>query len=156
LNKCTNGVRCTAEEHRFNRRTEFKIIAGPQTIEIRRETPKSPTSGKQSFFKTDPKPIITFKKNLVKIGKMKAGESKKIVYEFENTGNADLLIELATACKCTDITWPTEAVAPGEKGEIVAIFDSSGMEGPYTKTIDIIANTEPIVVEAKFEVEIIR
>lgn len=37
LNKCGNGVRCTDDEHRFNRRTEFKIIAGPQTIEIKRE-----------------------------------------------------------------------------------------------------------------------
>jgi peptidoglycan-associated lipoprotein len=36
LNRCTNGVRCSDDEHRFNRRTEFKIIAGPQTIEIRK------------------------------------------------------------------------------------------------------------------------
>lgn len=26
LNKCTNGVECTDEEHQFNRRTEFKIL----------------------------------------------------------------------------------------------------------------------------------
>lgn len=37
LNKCENRVPCTDEEHRFNRRTEFKIIAGPQSIEITRE-----------------------------------------------------------------------------------------------------------------------
>ena len=36
LNRCVNGVRCPDEEHKFNRRTEFKIIAGPQTIEIRK------------------------------------------------------------------------------------------------------------------------
>jgi peptidoglycan-associated lipoprotein len=34
LNQCVNGVECTDDEHRFNRRTEFKIIAGPTTIEI--------------------------------------------------------------------------------------------------------------------------
>lgn len=44
LNNCSNGVRCTEEEHQFNRRTEFKIIAGPQSIEIRREVKKD--SGK--------------------------------------------------------------------------------------------------------------
>ena len=39
LNTCTNGVECTDEQHRLNRRTEFKIIAGPTTITIeRRET----------------------------------------------------------------------------------------------------------------------
>ncbi|MBK8701540.1 MAG: OmpA family protein [Saprospiraceae bacterium] len=37
LNQCTNKVRCTDAEHRINRRTEFKIIAGPQTIEIKKE-----------------------------------------------------------------------------------------------------------------------
>ncbi len=37
LNRCVDGVRCSEEEHQLNRRTEFKIIAGPQSIEIRRE-----------------------------------------------------------------------------------------------------------------------
>ncbi len=35
LNRCKDGVKCTEEEHQLNRRSEFKIIAGPQTIEIR-------------------------------------------------------------------------------------------------------------------------
>lgn len=34
LNKCGNNVQCEEEEHRLNRRSEFKIISGPQTIEI--------------------------------------------------------------------------------------------------------------------------
>ena len=38
LNQCTNGVRCTDDEHRFNRRTEFTILEGPQTIEVRKLT----------------------------------------------------------------------------------------------------------------------
>jgi len=45
LNKCVNGARCTTEEHRFNRRTEFKILEGPQTIEIRREVKKENSGG---------------------------------------------------------------------------------------------------------------
>lgn len=36
LNECKNGVECTEEKHRFNRRTEFKIIEGPKTITIER------------------------------------------------------------------------------------------------------------------------
>ena len=36
LNKCVNGVKCTDDEHRFNRRTEFKIVAGPTTIQIKK------------------------------------------------------------------------------------------------------------------------
>lgn len=34
LNQCVNGVRCSDDEHRVNRRTEFKMISGPDTIEI--------------------------------------------------------------------------------------------------------------------------
>ncbi|MEL6635747.1 MAG: OmpA family protein [Bacteroidota bacterium] len=36
LNRCVNGVKCSDEEHRYNRRTEFKITAGPTTIQIER------------------------------------------------------------------------------------------------------------------------
>ncbi len=35
LNQCTEGVTCTDDEHRFNRRTEFKILDGPETIIIK-------------------------------------------------------------------------------------------------------------------------
>lgn len=41
LNKCKNRVPCTDEEHRINRRTEFKIVEGPQSIEITREVPNN-------------------------------------------------------------------------------------------------------------------
>lgn len=37
LNQCKNGVECTEDEHRFNRRTEFKIISGPTSITIERK-----------------------------------------------------------------------------------------------------------------------
>jgi len=40
LNKCVNGVKCTDEEHRFNRRTEFKITSGPTSIEIKKQVVK--------------------------------------------------------------------------------------------------------------------
>ncbi len=155
LNKCVNGARCTDEEHRFNRRTEFKILAGPQTIEIRREVKKEKPSGKQSI-KRLKTPKITLLKNNQALGVINEGDKKKVVFDFVNTGDSDLIIELATACKCTEITWPQEPIPPSGKGKIEAIFDSSGMEGQYTKTIDIIANTDPIVVEAKFTVTVKR
>lgn len=46
-NKCTNGVECTEEEHQVNRRTEFKITAGPTSIVIERveKREKKPAGG---------------------------------------------------------------------------------------------------------------
>ena len=164
LNRCTNGVRCPDEEHRFNRRTEFKILEGPQTIQIKREVKSSDyNGGNQSIrsfsskLKADslPVPVITFDTPSIDLGEIKQGEKRKLIFEFENTGNAPLLIDIATACKCTEIVWPSEPVLPGEREEIVAIFDSADMEGEYYKTIDIIANTDPIVVEAKFNVAVV-
>jgi peptidoglycan-associated lipoprotein len=58
LNKCINGVECEEEEHRFNRRTEFKILSGPTNItitkkvQIQPEVPKKDTSANK---KPDPK-----------------------------------------------------------------------------------------------------
>ncbi len=40
INHCVNGVKCTDEQHRQNRRTEFKIIGGPETIVITKEVVK--------------------------------------------------------------------------------------------------------------------
>ena len=36
-NQCANGVKCSDEEHRYNRRTEFTIIAGPKSIQIEKK-----------------------------------------------------------------------------------------------------------------------
>jgi len=43
-NQCIDGVRCSESEHRVNRRTEFKIIAGPKTIKIKTQVIKKKTS----------------------------------------------------------------------------------------------------------------
>lgn len=36
-NHCLEGVKCSDDEHRYNRRTEFKIISGPTTIQIEKK-----------------------------------------------------------------------------------------------------------------------
>jgi len=108
-------------------------------------------SSTQQIADTSPRvPVMTFVESVQDLGEIKQGDKKKLVYTFTNTGNAPLVIELATTCKCTDITWPKEPVPPGGKGQILAIFDSTDFEGVVKKSIDIIANTDPIVVEAKF------
>jgi peptidoglycan-associated lipoprotein len=36
LNRCKEGVRCAEKEHQLNRRTEFKIVEGPTSIQIKK------------------------------------------------------------------------------------------------------------------------
>ncbi|MBK6565679.1 MAG: OmpA family protein [Saprospiraceae bacterium] len=47
LNRCKNGIKCSEDEHRINRRTEFKIIAGPQTIEVKKSRLENTTQDKK-------------------------------------------------------------------------------------------------------------
>ena len=42
-NHCANGVKCSDDEHRYNRRTEFTIVAGPTSIQIEKKRLKKQT-----------------------------------------------------------------------------------------------------------------
>jgi len=160
INRCVNGVRCPDDEHRINRRTEFKIISGPKTIEIKKTVIKG---GQGSIELKEPKsvpkqnlPKLSFKKAFVDLGEVKRGDKTLVNYEFTNTGTANLEIEVVTACKCTELSWPREPIVPGDGGKIKVVFDSSSFEpGKVTKIVDVIANTEPLINEAKFEATII-
>jgi peptidoglycan-associated lipoprotein len=157
VNGCSNGVRCTEEEHQLNRRTEFKIIAGPQTIEIKREIFKGVKPADEEYQGSknslqDPKPIIKIENNNQDLGELKRGTKVPFEFKIENVGDADLIIEVVSTCKCTEIEWPTKAIKPGEKGVIRALYDTTFQHaGATEKIVDIIANTDPIVVEARFK-----
>ena len=152
-NQCVDGIRCSESEHRINRRTEFKIIAGPKTIKIKTQVIKKKTSssgGSQSFI-YEPFPKFSFVKDSIHLGTLVKGESKPIEYHFTNVGDADLIIEVVTTCKCTDLKWPKTPIKPGEKGVISATYNTSSQHlGENVKTIDIIANTKHLVTEVKF------
>jgi len=102
-----------------------------------------------------PVPVITFDKNTYDLGDVKKGETRQIEYTFKNTGTDFLEIELVTSCHCTTIDWPKGPVAPGADGKITVTYDSTEQKmGQIKKTIDIICNTDPIVVEAFFHVNV--
>lgn len=163
LNRCVNGTRCSDSEHQINRRTEFKVLEGPQFITIKKKvtgglTPQSgdnsgSNTGKQSI---DLAPVMTFEKPIQDLGQIVKGESRSLSFAFTNTGSEDLVIEIATTCKCTDITWPKEAIKPGEGGVITAVYHTEDQKvGRVEKTIDVVANTAAIVEEARFTAEIL-
>lgn len=102
-------------------------------------------------------PVISWEEQTLDMGAVTKGDSKDMAFHFRNTGEADLIIELVTACRCTALDWPREPIPPGRGGTIQVTYDSSTQDlGARTKTIDIIANTDPIVVEAFFKVEVIE
>lgn len=100
-------------------------------------------------------PKITFKEQTVDLGEIREGEEVTMQFEFVNTGTEALAIEIVTACRCTSLSWPEEAIPPNGRGAIFVKFDSTGYEGEVNKVIDIISNTDPVVVEAFFKAMVV-
>ncbi len=150
LNECINGIDCTEEQHRLNRRTEFKIIAGPTTIEVKKSdlgdqkkneiksgNPVVQTKGTVPL--TDPKIELTFDKKMIELGPVHKGDKREMTFQFANTGNQPVEIELITSCECTTLDYPQyKTFKPGEKGVIKALFDSKEKEIGETTDIDVI------------------
>jgi len=110
-------------------------------------------------------PYMTFKTPLYDFGTIKKGEKKTHIFEFTNTGEEDIIIELVSGCHCTELIWPEmEKFGPGESGSITAIFDSMKEEelGPHEKVIDILLTNidaetgYQIIKEAKYKLVLVE
>jgi peptidoglycan-associated lipoprotein len=172
LNQCKNGVDCTEDEHRLNRRTEFKIIAGPTSIQIKKEVLRDKAKEEGNGSGAIPPPDDKFesyasvsqvvqplkeKKAMIKwvetfhdFGVVPEGSKPKCEFEFINKGNVALKIEWVNSDRFTQIDWPKEIIEPGKKAKLKVTYDSSDKEGEYEVVINVIANTEPPVTQARF------
>lgn len=89
-------------------------------------------------------PVFEFSESTHDFGTLSSGDQVTHTFEFTNTGNADLVItQVKPSCGCTSPSWSKDPVKPGDKGKIEVGFNSTGMAGQVTKTITILANTQP-------------
>lgn len=85
--------------------------------------------------------VMTFDTLEHDFGSVNEGEKPTHTFGFTNTGTAPLtLIAVQPSCGCTAPSYSTEAVAPGERGEIVVEYDSQGRPGDFNKSIAIRAD----------------
>jgi hypothetical protein len=106
-------------------------------------------SDKSDVNKASMAPVINWDVDTTDLGDIDPGDIIEFDLGFTNVGKSDLVIEVVTACKCIEIDYPRSPIGPGQRGNIVVVFDSLGVEsGRQRKTIDVISNTDPIVVEA--------
>jgi hypothetical protein len=105
---------------------------------------------------SDDLPAITFDEPNFNFGKIAIGEKVSHVFHFINTGKAPLLIkEVNPTCGCTVAKdWPQTPVAPGEEGNISIDFDSKGFPGKIEKTITVLTNAFPKVMDIKLMGEV--
>ena len=83
------------------------------------------------------KPVMTFTKKYIDIGTVKKGETRTTFFEFTNTGNAALEIDLISACDCTTTDYPRGEILPGESGRIDTVFDSTEKDESEVIDVDI-------------------
>lgn len=100
-------------------------------------------------------PVFEFETDNHEFGIITEGEKVSYTFKFKNTGNAPLVISNASAsCGCTVPEYTKTPVAPGEEGEVNVTFDSAGKSGMTTKSVTLIANTEPNTKVLKISADI--
>lgn len=104
----------------------------------------------------DQLPVITFEESEHDFGKIIEGESVSYKFNFTNTGKEELVIaDVSTSCGCTVASYPRTAIQPGEAGSVSISFNSKGRRGYQTKTIVVVANTQPNVTQLKIKAQVI-
>ena len=80
---------------------------------------------------------ITWSSTSLDLGQVSAGSSTPIEFEFTNTGDeAVTILDAKGSCGCTQVSYPKEAILPGESARITASF-SSKKAGTFKKNIKI-------------------
>jgi hypothetical protein len=82
-------------------------------------------------------------------GEVVKGEIISAKFVVRNTGSYPLVIaEVKGSCSCTVAERPEDPIQPGEEGVIKADVDTERTStGEITKSVRIVANTEPSVTE---------
>ncbi|MFN0173807.1 MAG: DUF1573 domain-containing protein [Saprospiraceae bacterium] len=122
------------------------------------QTPPAPNLPAEAIAKEGP--FVTWDKKMVDLGKVKKGEKRTLFYELTNTSGEEILIEIVDACECTKIDFPRGPIAPGRKGHLDVVFDSTEKDAAETIGITIVfrntdAKGNPRIesLEYKFDLE---
>lgn len=100
-------------------------------------------------------PVMEFEQVKHDFGTVVQGEKVAHTFKFTNTGGSNLVISNASAtCGCTVPTWSKKPVKPGDQGSVEVVFNSSGRTGSVSKTVNILANTQPNTVQLEVTAEI--
>ncbi len=89
-------------------------------------------------------PKFKFKEETHNFGRVIEGEKVSYSFEFTNTGKSDLIIASASAsCGCAVAEYSKIPIQAGGKGNIKVQFNTEGKKGIQTKTVTLMANTQP-------------
>ena len=88
-----------------------------------------------------PPDVIQLKENAHNFGKIPQGRPATYTFEIVNTGGSALRLDnVQASCGCTTPEWSRDPIAAGGTAEIRVGYNAYA-EGPFTKTVTIIYNT---------------
>jgi len=130
----------------LSRTSRWKLVDGAWYIEIPPGQPRGDNS--LALFQPGPKTSapppeeLEFKGHRFGLGKMQPGEKKVARFPFANvTDHVVRISEVLTGCDCLQVRLEKKEYTPGESGEVVVEFDSTGYENEYTQTL--VVRTDP-------------
>ena len=119
VKKTTTTTKTTTKATSTNVKTNTDVITVGTPTQSAPPPPVNATGGI---------PVMTFDKKSIDFGKIKTGDRPEVTYNFTNTGNAPLDIDIVSGCDCTELDWTRATVQPGEKGFVKAVFNSKKAE----------------------------
>lgn len=112
-----------------------------------RNTPEAPAANPITPVEpadNTPKTAVSWKQMKHDFGKVKKESTNTHVFSFTNTGKNPLIIKSATgSCGCTVPEYPKEPIMPGKSSEIKVEYKPGQQAGQQSKTVRVVANTEP-------------
>ena len=88
-------------------------------------------------------PEFVFQEEIHNFGTIRSGEIVAYSFEFQNSGNAGLIIEhVESDCGCLTADYPTKTIQAGETGYIDVEFSSAGEAGKVYKEIVLTSNAK--------------
>lgn len=86
-------------------------------------------------------------------GKIEKGIPVSHTFEFENIGDAPLLIsKVKTSCGCTATKYSKNSILPGELGEVTATYNAAKV-GHFSKSLTLSSNGGDVLIKIKGEVK---
>lgn len=104
---------------------------------------QSPVNGVDLEHAQDPsnQALISFDTLIHNFGTIIEGEMVVCYFDYQNTGEADLLIHSVEAsCGCTTPDWNRSPLSPGERESLKVVFDATGRSGSQHKVITVMTN----------------
>jgi hypothetical protein len=99
---------------------------------------------------------ISFKNETVDYGKIIKGSDGVRVFEFTNTGDAELVVtNVKSSCGCTVPKKPEGPISPGASGSIEVKYDTNRV-GPIRKTVTVYSNADEPIKALKIKGEVLN